>query len=310
MHFNPFRANLSHYSSADYIMGRGKAITDYERGQIKAMRVDGVLPGQIARRIGRSCKLVSNCFARGIENPSKVSSGRKKISSPTEIRLMRRNASNNSKSSARLKGEMHLNVSSRTIRRYLNESGNLKYQKMLVSPCLSKADKLARVCWARDHMQWKEEWLRTVFSDEKKFNLDGPDGFAYYWHDLRKEKVIFSKRNYGGGSLMVWIGLSKDFKAKLYVIDGSLNSVKYQALLGTVFEPLRALVDGRYAAGTIFQQDNASPHTAKATSAWLVERNITRLPWVARSPDLNIVENLFGIICRDVYVVISIRLSS
>jgi hypothetical protein len=40
----------------------------------------------------------------------------------------------------------------------------------------------------------------------KKFNLDGPDGVACYWHDLRKEQ-IFSKRQQGGGSLMVWASL-------------------------------------------------------------------------------------------------------
>ena len=38
----------------------------------------------------------------------------------------------------------------------------------------------------------------------KKFNLDGTDGYRYYWHDLSKEKQYFSKRHFGGGSLMVW----------------------------------------------------------------------------------------------------------
>ena len=37
--------------------------------------------------------------------------------------------------------------------------------------------------------------------------VDGPDGFDYYWHDLRKEKLIFSKRQQGGGGVMIW-GLS------------------------------------------------------------------------------------------------------
>uniref|UniRef100_A0A1I7X3U4 DDE_3 domain-containing protein n=1 Tax=Heterorhabditis bacteriophora TaxID=37862 RepID=A0A1I7X3U4_HETBA len=39
--------------------------------------------------------------------------------------------------------------------------------------------------------------------DEKKFNLDGPDGWHSYWRDLRKEPRHFSTRNFGGGSVTV-----------------------------------------------------------------------------------------------------------
>jgi len=42
----------------------------------------------------------------------------------------------------------------------------------------------------------------VLFSDEKKFSLDGPDGLNHYWHDLRKEPLTFSRRNFGGGSVM------------------------------------------------------------------------------------------------------------
>ena len=39
----------------------------------------------------------------------------------------------------------------------------------------------------------RTRWRRVVFSDEKKFNLDRPDGFVDYCHDLCKEPQYFSK---------------------------------------------------------------------------------------------------------------------
>ena len=58
--------------------------------------------------------------------------------------------------------------------------------------------------WVKKKVTWtKEKREIVVFSDEKKFNLDGPDGSQCYWHDLRK-KQLFSKRLFGGGSVMVW----------------------------------------------------------------------------------------------------------
>ena len=54
-----------------------------------------------------------------------------------------------------------------------------------------------RLKFAKDHINWEKEWESVVFSDEKKFNLDGADGYRSCWHDLRKELDIFSKRQQG-----------------------------------------------------------------------------------------------------------------
>ena len=75
------------------------------------------------------------------------------------------------------------------------------------------------------------KWSDVVFTDEKKWNLDGPSGFHCYWHDLRKEKKIFKKRQSGGGSVMTWGTFCFNEIFKLVLVSGNMDSKQFTDIL-------------------------------------------------------------------------------
>lgn len=143
-----------------------------------------------------------------------------------------------------------------------------------------------------------EEWRSIIFSDEKKFNLDGPDGWAYYWHDIRTEEKLFSKRQMGGEYVMVWSSFSYYRQGSMVFLDGRINAAKYCSVLQDHLLPLAALTHGET---WTFQHDNAPIHTARLTKRFFIDKNIECLTWPTRSPDLNPIENLWSVFARKVY---------
>ena len=66
-------------------------------------------------------------------------------------------------------------------------------------PRLLNRHKETRLTFAMRYQTCDEKWDKDLFSDENKFNHDGPDGLQYYWHDPKIESDSFSARVSGGG---------------------------------------------------------------------------------------------------------------
>lgn len=114
-------------------------------------------------------------------------------------------------------------------------------------------------------MSWSTEWANVIFSDEKKFNFDGPDGMQFYLHDLRSKPQFKCSRNLGGGSLMLWGGFSMNGKTILAKIGPKMNSQNYTEMLEHVLIPF---MEENVTNDAIFQQDNASTHVSRHSRGW------------------------------------------
>ena len=187
-------------------MGRSCAWSETEKTQIKLISDKGFSFSVISRNIKRSRKVITTL---------------PKLS-PTTHRRVLREASRKGMSSRNLKTSFDLNVTPRRVRQILVFSKDFVYKKITTPPLTKMHEK------RREKVKWNaENWSKVIFFYEKKFNLDGPDGFQFYWPDLQKIEQIFSKCPFGGRSLMIWGAFSIEGKASLVKMEGKQNAQKY-----------------------------------------------------------------------------------
>ena len=269
-----------------------------EKAKIEALREQNMSYAQIANKLNISAKRVSRFLRKVTYTDKKESRGRREILSKHVKIKIKRLAKFELKTSGEIKHELQLNACRSTITRFLSCRAGFKFRKFRSVPPMTDAHREARLNWASKYVDLGENWNRVIFSDEKKFNLDGPDGIRRFWCEPGMPRKSFYRRHSAAGSVMVWGAFSSFGKSNIVILDGRLSSTKYIEILR---DNLLPLMDHYPRHTMLYQQDNCPVHTAKATKQWLFSENIKCMDWPSLSPDLNPMENMWAVLVQDVY---------
>ncbi len=173
------------------------------------------------------------------------------------------------------------------------------FRKRATKPLLNQRQRQKHLTWVVEKKNWTvAQWSKVLFSDESKFCISFGNQGPRVWRKsgeaqnpcCLKSSVKFPQ------SVMIWAAMSSAGVVPLCFLKSTVNAAIYQEILEHFMLPSADKLYGN--ADFIFQQDLAPAHTAKGTKSWFNDHGVTVLDWPANSPDLNPVENLWGIVKR------------